>query len=122
MALACESLSGETSARPASAAAGFAFSGGRMGRPRKAGPRKPCGRLKEIYDHGHESTLARRAALVGEEHQGDNRAAYPLGVLWLRGLLADPGLSGQAAEEQAKARHDAGLAYARDYIIVWGGA
>jgi hypothetical protein len=44
-------------------------------------------------------------------------ASEPLGILYLRGDLADPGLDAADASEQGRLRYDAGLRYARDHAI-----
>jgi hypothetical protein len=94
----------------------------RGGPKRKDGPRKPSGRLRHVpsVDPGHDETLAKRADLVGDARCRDPRAGYPLGVLLLRGLLSDPALDGEAAADQARQRHDAGLRYAADHELTYG--
>jgi len=81
----------------------------RRGRPRKDGPRKPCGRLRQGPSAPiiPERVLEQRRILVGAEHVRDQRASYPLGVLLLRGMLD-------------QAQHDAGLRFAGLYIAVFG--
>lgn len=72
----------------------------RPGRPPKAGPRKPCGRLRFVSDGGSEHLLAHRAlainpALVGHAVEElarngaalDRRASYPLGALYARHFI-----------------------------------
>jgi len=122
-------LDRESPARPLAAAVFLCPPGGGAvskrrhgGPPRKDGPRKADGRLKYEpgIDQGHDATLERRACLVGSADARDPRAGYPLGVLLLRGLLADPDMAGDAAKDQARERHDAGLRYAADHAIVFG--
>lgn len=92
----------------------------RPGRPRKDGPRHPNGRLRwepPADDKGHPLTLAHRTA------QGiDARnplASECLGILYLRGELADPGLDPDEAAEQGHHRYLAGMKYGRDHAAVW---
>jgi hypothetical protein len=95
----------------------------RRGAPaRKDGPRTPSGRLRHTpsIDQGHDEARAKRALLVGTARADDPRAGYPLGVLLMTGCLADDGMSGEAANDQARERHDAGLRYAADHAIVFG--
>lgn len=119
-------LDAELPARPV-AAAGFAFSGDAMrrrgGPPRKDAPRKRNGRLRHVtpLDRGHEITLQRRAALTSEAGEHDQRAGYPLGILAMRGELADPGAnSPDDAAEENRRRHQAGLMYAGLHAVVYG--
>lgn len=81
-------------------------------RPRKSGPRHRNGRLRHVAidDPGHPMMLGHRAA-VGVDPLAQC-AGYPLGILFLRGELADVGIGGQAADDQNAARHVAGLEFA----------
>lgn len=95
----------------------------RRGRPRKTGARKPCGRLQPAVDRGHDLTLAHRAEIVGRSRASDRHAGYPLGALYLRGLLADPWVSEtnpEAAAEQNQDRHNAGAVYRMVHDRLWG--
>jgi hypothetical protein len=94
----------------------------RGGRPRKLGERKLNGRLRwqPEMDRGHEQMLAQRARLVGSADSREARAGYPLGVLALRGLLADPGCGRDRAKDQTEARLAAGVWFAADHAMSWG--
>lgn len=93
------------------------------GRPRKGGKRQPDGSLRSSpgVDRGHELTLAHRAQIIAGADPKDQRASYPLGILALRGDLADPDADKDEAEEQNHLRHQAGLIYAGLHAIVHGG-
>jgi hypothetical protein len=64
-------------------------------------------------------TLAHRAIAVGGVKAADPLASECLGILYLRGDLADPGLDEGEAAEQSHARYLAGIRYARDHAAVW---
>lgn len=94
----------------------------RRGRQRKSGAREPNGRLcrsRPAWDRGHELTLAHRAAVLAGADPRDPRASEPLGILYLRGELADPDLDADQAAEQGLARYTAGIKFARDHALVW---
>jgi len=76
------------------------------GRPKKAGPRHPGGRLCQNIAPPAE-VLEQRARMVGEANERDQRAGYPLGILALKGLLQ-------------RADHSAGMRYGGLYIAIWG--
>src|SRR5947209_8342464 len=81
-----------------------------MGRPKKDGARKPCGRLKQNRpDAGHDLVLQRRAETVGAANARDPRAAWSLGRLAIAGALADPGVDPRSEQgrEQTTRRYDA---------------
>jgi hypothetical protein len=95
------------------------------GKPRKPRPRYANGHRKPDtlrVDRGHDTTHTHRAELVGAANTDDPKAGYPLGVLQLLGLLADPDLppGSDAALEQSAARLKAGLDFAVDHHVVWG--
>ena len=72
----------------------------RAGRPRKDGPRKPSGRLRQAVDHGTPEVLARRAESVGREDAARQEAEHAIGRLYLRGVINE-------------GQHAAGLKFAR---------
>ena len=76
------------------------------GRPRKDGPRHPCGKLVRTSPIPPE-VLEKRRLLVGDRLRDDPRAGYPLGILFLRNAIL-------------AADHQAGLRYAGLHAAVWG--
>ena len=101
----------------------------RGGPRRKSAARHKNGRLKYApsTDHGHELTQLRRGQLAGADAL-DQHAGYPLGVLFLRGDrgrpdggLGDPWGGPKEARQQNAERHDAGLRFAADHAIAFGG-
>ena len=81
----------------------------RRGRPRKAGPRKPDGRLNQRHQAAQQGpvipaeVIERRAEMVGMENAKDERAGTALGRLRLRGKITER-------------QHDAGRRYAALYV------
>lgn len=112
------------------AAAGFLCPAGAISKPkrrhgapaRKEGKRHKNGKLKykPAQDLGNEAARARRIALVGEDKARQQKAGWSLGVLELRGYLADPGLTGIEAETQAADRYLAGEQFVADHVRVFG--
>jgi hypothetical protein len=95
------------------------------GRPRKQGDREPNGRLRRVAcvnDRGHEALLAHRTAILGGADPHNPLAGECLGILYLRGDLADPGLDSVEAAEQGHQRYLAGIRYGRDHAAVWSGS
>lgn len=98
----------------------------RLGAPaRKEGERQPNGRLRyrQKLDRGNDVTLEQRSIMVGRNLAASAYAGYPLGVLKLKGLLADEKLQGQPEKSAAQneERFRAGLNFAAHHAIVWGG-
>jgi len=73
-----------------------------------------------LADLGCERVRGMREALVGVEESRRQEAGWPLGVLLLRGLLADPGEPEPADCEAARERYRAGERFAVDRAIVLG--
>jgi hypothetical protein len=95
--------------------------GRHAGRPRKDGARERNGRLCRFpcVDRGHEATIAHREAILGGADPRNPLAGECLGILYLRGDLADPGIDEKEAAEQSHARYLAGIRYGRDHAAVW---